>query len=123
MEKFEQLFNNVKEQAQIYLLDSGEFFPFGVAIDTANNIKPLSSYLNEGNDRPSSLDLIDLLETYIQKELVNDAYIIAAICIDVNIKQNEELFNALEIRIFEKNSTYKKHVKYFLKATNIEFID
>lgn len=123
MEEIEQLLSNVKEQVQIYLLDSGEFFPFGVAIDITNNIKPFSIYINEKNDRPSSLDLINLLENHVQKELINGNYLFACICINVALKQNEQLVDAIEIRIFEKNNTYKKYFEYIIKANYVEFIN
>lgn len=121
MQNIERAIENIKLQAEAYLLDAGEFFPFGVGISAANDIKPLSAYIYEENDRPPSLPLINLLERHVERELSIGNYLIAALAIDVTLTENNERYDALEIRIFEKNSTYKKHFKYSIHADSVAF--
>jgi len=117
----EQLFNNLKGQAQLYLLDAGEFFPFGAYIDKSNNIIPLSAYVYDEDDRPSSAALIEILENHIKNELLNRNYLCAAIAIPILVKDNGKQYDAIEVRIFEENSTYKKHIRYSINTNRVDF--
>jgi len=118
MEHVEIILSVIKEQVKLYLLDAGEFFPFGTYIDRRGDIKPFSAFLEHRNDQPSSLELIGLLESYIDKNL---SYIIAAIAIDVTIKENGESVDAVEVRFFEGNRAYTKHLKYVIQTNDVKF--
>ncbi|OCX50828.1 hypothetical protein BEL04_19045 [Mucilaginibacter sp. PPCGB 2223] len=123
MKKEEQLLKNIKAQAQVYLLDASEFFPFGAGIDSQGNIQPFSAYLEHDNDRPDSLLLIDLLTKSIKKSLLNGDYIIAAIGIDITIKKDGQTYDGLEVHFFESDKMYKMHFKYSIKPNYVEFCE
>lgn len=116
----EKLIRVIKEQAQIFLLDAGEFYPFGSCIDENNKIKPVGVYVED--ERPSSLEVISLLENNMRIGIQNGAYKIAVIAVNVTIKENNVDRDAIEIRIFEiGNKEYKKYIKYTTYGTHIEF--
>src|SRR5471030_1504761 len=113
MEKnFERLENVIKIQAEAFLLDANEFYPFGSYINMKDEIVPVAAYL-EG-DRPPSAPLIALLEKRFKTDTTN--YKAAAMAIDISININEEIYDAIELRFFEPNkNVFKKHIKYKVK--------
>jgi hypothetical protein len=118
----ERLINGIKQQAEIFLLDAGEFFPFGSGIDVNDNFIPIVAYLNDENDRPESFPLIALLEKGIRKEMENGTYVIAAIAVDGLIKEGEQSFDVIQIQVFEADRTYIILFKYFVEEESVEFI-
>ena len=119
-EKTNKLVNSVKDQAQIFLLDAGEFYPFGCCIDKMNQLKPIGVYLE--NDNPSSSELISLLQKSIRAGVENGLYEIAVVAIDVNINENNIDHDAIELRFFEVSGEYKNYIKYLPHGTHVEFI-
>ncbi|WP_423147023.1 hypothetical protein [Rubrolithibacter danxiaensis] len=119
---FDRLIKSIKEQVQLFLLNSGEFYPFDTSIDETNNIKPIGVYLE--NDNPSSSELINVLEKYIQKGIKNGQHIIAIIVIDVTIHQEGRPFDAIEMRIFERDKEpLKQYLKYKMHHNFVEFTE
>jgi hypothetical protein len=118
----EKLINGIKQQAEIFLLDAGEFFPFGSSIDINDNFIPIGAYLNDENDRPESLPLIAILEKGIREEIENGSYVIAAIAVDGLIKEGEQPFDVIQIRVFEADRTYIILFKYIVEGENVKFI-
>jgi len=123
MEKqIDKLINVIKMQAQVFLLDSGEFYPFGTCIDKFNKIIPVGAYL--GEEHSLSVDLINLLEKDFKEGINNDNYQIAAIAVDVIIRKNYNKYDGIEMIFFEPNKdAYKKHFKYIIHENYVEFID
>lgn len=118
----EKLIKVIKEQVQMFLLDAGEFYPFGSCIDENNKIKTVGVFFED--EHPSSLEVISLLEKNMRTGTQNGVYKIAAIAIDVTINENSMDQDAIEIRIFEKdNREYKKYIKYNTYGTHVAFYD
>jgi len=118
----ERLINGIIQQAEVFLLDAGEFFPFGSSIDVNNRFIPIGDYLNDKDERPESLPLIALLEKGIKNELENKRYIIAAIAVDGLIKESGRSFDVIQIRFFEAERTYNILFQYFVEGKKVKFI-
>jgi len=117
----EKLIEIIKEQVQMFLLDSGEFYPFGTCIDSENHIIPVSANLED--DHPSSLELISVLETDFRESVKNNKYLVAVLVIDVTIKEENTSYDAIELRFFEPNAVEKKqYIKYITHRNFIEFV-
>jgi len=117
----EKLISVIKEQVQMFLLDAGEFYPFGTCIDKDGKIKPVSAFL-EG-DFPSSLELISLLEKQLREGILNGNYKISVLVIDVSVKEDNIKYDAMELRFFEPKDVEKKqYIKYITHSNFIEFI-
>jgi hypothetical protein len=116
-----KLIDVVKQQAELFIVESGGFFPFGTCLNSLGEIKPIGAYL-EGND-PAPSELIDMLEIYFTKGLSNGLFDICAIAIDVLIKENGNSFDALEIRLYnlEKDGFDKLYYKYMLDGNKVQF--
>lgn len=87
----EKLIRVIKEQARIFLLDAGEFYPFGSCIDENNKIKH-GAY---------KIAVIAVNVTIKENNVDRDA-------IEIRI---------FEIG----NKEYKKYIKYTTYGTHIEF--
>ena len=98
------LIGNIKEQLKLYLTELGEFAPFGCAIDCNNKLVPLGAYIE---DFTNSSELISLLENIIAYKLNSSDYLIAAIAINIVVTENDEKFDAIELRIYEKDKKTK----------------
>lgn len=119
----EVLISLIKQQAEVFLLDAGEFFPFGVAISNAGEAIPLAAYIEDENDIPNSTALIALLKDTIEQNIASNKYQAAAIGVDVILRENGEEFDAIQIQIFEKTASYYQNLKYTLNENNVYFGD
>jgi hypothetical protein len=116
----DKVVNLLKQQAEVFLLDAGEFYPFGTCINRENEIIPVAAKLE--NDRPSSLEVIDLLENAFKKGIEKGDYKLASIAIDITIRENNKAYDAIEIRFFESDKeVYKKYLKYEIKENSVNF--
>nr|WP_121271548.1 hypothetical protein [Pedobacter schmidteae] len=117
----EKLIKVIKEQVQTFLLDAGEFYPFGTCIDRNDQIKPISAYLND--DFPSSLELISMLEKRLKEGVQNGDFKIGVLVIDVTVKENNISADAIELRFFQPNNLDdKQYIKYITHSSYIEFV-
>ena len=117
----EKIEDYIKKQSEVFLLELGAFYPFGCAINKKEEVKPLGAYL-EG-DNPSVPELIDLLKNSINEKLNNGEYSVAAIAVDVTIKEGNMDIDAIEVSVFEKNKQWdKRYIKYEIKDSSVEFI-
>ena len=66
MEREEILIKVIKQQAELFLLDAREFFPFGTCLGPHDEIIPIAAYMDDKDDRPKSQPLIEMLENSIQ---------------------------------------------------------
>lgn len=89
-------------QAEYFLQQAREFFPFGAVINSDDSISPLGVYLEE--DRPESLKVIDELYKGITYGFKEKKYKFAAICIDVFVTQGNLKRSALEMRFLSPDS-------------------
>ena len=121
-ENINKIINSLKQQAELFLLDAGEFYPFGTYINMKNEIVPVGAYSE--NDRPLSSELIDLLEKGFKDDIQKGDCKLGALAIDVSVKEDNKVYDALEIRFFEpKTEIYKKYFKYEIKGNSVEFFD
>ena len=115
-----ELIDTIKKQAKVFLLDAGEFYPFGTCINKDNEIIPIGAYLETEN--PSTIEVINLLEEAFKQGLNKGVYLLSALVIDVAIKENNESIDALEIRFFEPNrDLYKMYFKYIINDGSVTF--
>jgi len=56
IQQIEKLLPVIKEQACLFLLEAGEFYPFGTCIDQNDKFKPVSLYIE--HVFPSSSEII-----------------------------------------------------------------
>lgn len=120
MTDVEKLINILKGQAQEFLLEQGEFYPFGTYVNNDGVIKPIAAW--SGNDTPPSSELIKILENYIENALSNKGYRAAAVVIDVYTRENGKRYNALELRLYEFNKEpYMRYFKYNIDGNHIVF--
>lgn len=100
----ERLKENVIFQAQHYLKEFGEFYPFAAVIESNGELKPTSVYFGEEN--PVSIDVISNLEKALQKGIKDNGYKAVAICVDVMTipPYGKQKMDAIEIRIDQEKS-------------------
>jgi hypothetical protein len=119
MDNIERLINVSKTQAEVFLLDAGEFYPFGNYINKENKIVPV--LINLENDMPQSQEVIEVLAKSFKSELINK-YKMAAMATDVLLTVNNEKVDALQIIIFEAGKEIAEiYLKYIVNKNNIEF--
>jgi hypothetical protein len=121
MKETDLLIKVIKQQAEAFLLDAGEFFPFGTYINSKNEVVPFSAYIEDENDRPKSQPLIDMLEEGIQTRINNGKCIVGAVAYDVFIHENQEKFEAIVIRIFENDNFVERCFKYSIHENHVDF--
>ena len=122
MDNDQILLNVIKQQAKIFLLDAGEFFPFATCIDKENKIIPTAAYLEDENDRPESQPLIDMLEGSLKRGLNSGEYSIGAVAFDVLLTENGEKYDGIAIRIYEVDAFTEHIFKYYIYENHVEFV-
>jgi hypothetical protein len=122
MDNYERLLNIIKQQAEIFLLDAREFFPFGTYINSKNEVVPLSAYIKDANDRPESQPLIDMLEQWIRTCINNNDCVIGALAYDVVMTKNHEKFDVMVIRIYENDKFLEHYFKYDIYEDHVTFL-
>ncbi|MGZ3999792.1 MAG: hypothetical protein ACXVIY_04160 [Mucilaginibacter sp.] len=123
MDNHERLINGLKQQAEAFLLDAREFFPFGTYIDNRNGVLPFSAYIEDANDRPESQPLIDMLERGIRTRINNGECIIGALAYDVVMTKNHEKFDVMVIRIYENDKFVERYFKYDIYEGHVTFLE
>lgn len=104
----------------MFLLDAGEFYPFGSCVDKNNQLRPVGVYVDD--EYPSALTVLSILEKNVKKGVEEGNYKIAAIALEVTIKENDVVYDAIEIRVFEDGvKDYKEYLGYHTYGTHIEF--
>lgn len=121
MEDRQIIIDNIKWQAEAFLLDANEFYPFGAYISNNREIVPLGAFIEDENDNPPSLEMIELLEKSFKQRLETEVAIIAAIAIDVSMKENGKTQDAIEIRLLEKDRRNTIYIKYHVEDGVVEF--
>lgn len=121
MEDRQIIIDNIKWQAEAFLLDANEFHPFGAYISNNREIVPVGAFIEDENDNPPSLEMIELLEKSFKQRLETEVAIIAAIAIDVSMKENGKTQDAIEIRLLEKDRRNTIYIKYHVEDGVVEF--
>jgi hypothetical protein len=106
------LTENILWQAEYYLNDCDEFYPFGCGINVNSELKPFSVYW--GNDHPKSANVIDELENAIKSQINLKIYEAAAIGVDVylNLPNSMDKGTAIQIRYFPSGISEEKLFRY-----------
>jgi len=124
VEDVNKVINTLKLQAELFLLDAGEFFPFGTYINKDSEIVPVGACLKNENDRPTSLEVIELLEKAFNFDIETGKCKIAGIAIDITIRENNETYDGIEMRFFEPNKkVYTKLLKYRINRNSVDFFE
>lgn len=111
--------DNIIQQAEFYLKDAGEFYPYGAAIDKNEQIQYISAYVEE--EFPASQPLIDILEEGMKKGVADGRYLLGAIGYDVYINKPgiAEKQSALMIRVLDVDEVVLEcYVHYSLDNEN-----
>ncbi|QEH41137.1 hypothetical protein [Chitinophaga sp. XS-30] len=118
----ENLIGILKKQAEVFLEDADEFYPFGAAFNRAGDVRPMGVFLE--NDHPQSVEVSGLLEKAIDQGLSNGDYEVAAICLDVFLSSGNNKISAMEVRMFRKGIRVKKcYIHYYKKKGEYFFED
>lgn len=111
------LVDNIKRQLKLYLSELGEFAPFGCAIYSNNQVAPLSAYVG---DFTNSNKLISLLENNIAYKLNSYDYLVAAIAINIIVTENDEKYDAIELRVYKKDKkTRIERINYTIEKDKV----
>jgi hypothetical protein len=121
MEQTDLLIKVIKQQAEAFLLNAGEFFPFGTYINDKNEVVPYGVYIEDDNDRPQSQPLIDMLERGIRTRINTGECIVGALAYDIFVHENQEKFDAMVIRIFENDTFVERCFKYCIHENHVDF--
>jgi len=123
MHRIETLIKIIKQQAEAFLLDAGEFYPFGTSIGKEDQIIPIGAYIEAEDDRPESQPIIDLLHKSIRKENENGYYIVGALAYDILMTKNREKFDAMAVRIYENDKFVERYFKYDIYESHVNFFE
>lgn len=123
MDNRERLINVIKKQAEAFLRDAHEFFPFGIYINGKNEVVPFSAYIEDANDRPESQPLIDMLERGIRTRINNGDCIVGALAYDVVMTKNHEKFDVMVIRVYENDKLIERYFKYDIYEGYVTFLE
>jgi hypothetical protein len=123
MDNYERLINVIKQQAEAFLLDAREFYPFGTYINSKNEVVPFSAYIEEANDRPESQPLIDMLERGIRTRINSGDCITGALAYDVVRTKNHVKFDVMVIRIYENDKFIERYFKYDSYEGHVTFLE
>jgi len=94
----EDLIENIIWQADYFLKESGEFYPFASVIHPSGEIKPLGVLLDK--DKPSPEEVLQELEKVLKIGKNEGFYLAYAICINMSITEPlSPSHDALEIRV------------------------
>ena len=119
MDNVELLVNVIKAQAEVFLVNIGEFYPFGTYINNIGEIVPVGAYLED--DMPQSQNVMEMLEKCFKSKLIND-YKVAALATDVLSTVNGVKTDALQIRFFISGKEVSEVIlKYVLNKDKVEF--
>ena len=115
----ELLKNGIIEQAKYFLQEVGEFYPFGLAINSKGEIVPVGVYF--GEEHPDSVIVITELGKVLFNGLKSGEYEIAAMGIDIFVNDNNvnsKKESALEIRIMNNEKLLAKYIVPYIISNN-----
>ena len=109
-EDIDNIRDNIVAQAKVFLDEMGEFFPFGAVIDNNHKLSPLG--IHNGDEFPTSKDVIKDLEKVLAEGFKSGSFITGGIGLDIYLplKDNAGKMSALEVRIINNKgliATYR----------------
>lgn len=113
----DQLVNYIKAQTEAFLKEMEDYYPFGAAITSIGELKPLGVYLDE--DEISVEALLTMLEEHITKNLEGERFRLGAIAVAVAIRVGEQTFDAVQIRFYERDKEMSSVNYKYLVANGI----
>jgi len=117
----DKLVHYIRTQAKAFLAEMEDFYPFGAAVTTDGELKPLAAYLDE--EELSVQALLAILEAHIEKELTCERFRIGAIAIAITIKEASQAFDAVQIRYYEKDAEVSTvNYKYLMTNGNTSWL-
>ncbi|MFB9843277.1 hypothetical protein [Mucilaginibacter ginsenosidivorans] len=123
MDRFEKIIDVIKQQAEAFLLDAGEFYPFGTSIRQDNKMTPIGAYIEANENRPESQPLIDLLHRSITKEIEIGNYTVGALAYEILMNKNDKKFDAMAVRIYESDKFVERYFKYDIQEDHVKFLE
>jgi len=84
------------KQANVFLEDAGEFYPFGTMIDKDGDVIPVGVY--DEKEYLPSVEVIEILEKELLNYINDEGCLIVAIGVDVLLNNKEKKQNALMIK-------------------------
>lgn len=108
----------VIDQATAFLKDAGEFYPFGVAIDKNDELRPVGIYIDD--EQPESGTVIDRLGEALWKGIEQGDYRMVGMGIDVYLPDDSPAgkTSAIEIRVLNEDLFIRYYLPYRLDASN-----
>lgn len=100
----QQLIDSLISQATYFLNEAGEFYPFGAILDADMRLRPIGFFTKD--EYPSSQEVLNELETAVKAGFENQQYRVAAIGVDVTIKDttgDAGQISAMQIRIYTED--------------------
>ncbi len=95
-----KLVNYIKAQVEAFLAEMEDFYPFGAAIATDGELKPLGAYLEE--EELSVQALFTILEEYIAQNISSGGVRVGAIALAGIIREDGQAFDAVQVRFYEQ---------------------
>ncbi|MBC7411369.1 MAG: hypothetical protein H7331_02810 [Bacteroidia bacterium] len=118
------LLSPIVKQAENFLIEFDEFYPFAYAVNSLNEIKSIGVYLD--NEMPTSEEVLSFLTIVIKEGILKGEYIYAAICLDVLVTPpylNNKM-DSLEIKIIDLKETKIYYLPYRKTEKNkIDFLE
>lgn len=117
MTTLDKLIDAIKSQAEIFLLDAGEFYPYGTYIDEQGSVIPVG--VGSEIEMPESHILMDTLEKYFKSR---HDYKLGALAADASLTIKGEKKDAIQIRLFELGEEVTTlYYKYIINKDKVEF--
>ena len=106
------LLNMMVQHAKTFLLEMGEFWPFGGVITKQGAITPLAAY--PGGEYPEASEVIALLEKGITDKFEKEEILAAAIVSDTNFRETTTSDRTQAIKITLKMPSIASEDHYYL---------
>ncbi|MFW0739949.1 hypothetical protein [Flavobacterium sp. T12S277] len=115
---FDDLIELMLLQAQKFLEELGEFFPYASVLSSEGELSTLGIYNDDDSDF-NAKKAIDIFQNNIKKEIENGSILIGAIGIDVLIKETNE--NAIMVKATDDG--IKWHDRNFLYTIKDKIVE
>ncbi|MEO6176915.1 MAG: hypothetical protein ABIP27_17310 [Flavobacterium circumlabens] len=115
---FDDLIDLMLLQAQKFLEEIGEFFPYASVLSSDEELTTIGIYNDSDNDF-NAKKAINIFQNNIQKEIENGSVLIGAIGIDVLIKETNE--NAIMVKVTDDGiEWHERNFLYTIKNNVVE---
>ncbi len=109
------------QQAEKFLEDAGEFYPFGTVLDKKGNAVPVGFYDDKIKDPQK---ITEILKKYFIKDLKKGEITEAIIGVNVTINENGQKRDALLMLEWSPEGQWKhKYFPYKLKGEKIKWLE